>query len=126
MRRALTPKRSETKLDNLMWHSSNKLSSWFCSRTWFRVSWYLRRVTVRQSRCSASGTKLRFSSFCYQPLHQTFGIRKILLAAVWSAIRVRSCEVHRSRSRSGMLFFSVDRFRVPLQHFPNWFPILRG
>ena len=63
MRRALTPRRSETKPDNLMWHSSNKLSSWFCNRTCSRVSWYFRRVTVRHSRCSASGTKLRVNSF---------------------------------------------------------------
>ena len=33
MRRALTPRRSETKLDNLMWASSSRASSWFCNRT---------------------------------------------------------------------------------------------
>jgi len=32
-------------------------------RTCSRVSWYFRRVTVRHDRCSASGTKLRVSSF---------------------------------------------------------------
>ena len=45
-----------------MWASSSRDSSWFCNRTLLRVSWYFRRVTVRHSRCSASGTKLRISS----------------------------------------------------------------
>ena len=45
----------------LDWASSNSASSWFCSRTLSRVSWYFVRVTVRQRRCSASGTKLKIN-----------------------------------------------------------------
>src|SRR6266550_3024436 len=63
MRRALTPRRFETKLDNLICISSSTASSWFCKRTLSRLNWYFRRVTVRHTRCSASGTKLRISSF---------------------------------------------------------------
>jgi hypothetical protein len=33
MRRALRPNRSETRLDNLIWASSRRDSTWFCSRT---------------------------------------------------------------------------------------------
>jgi hypothetical protein len=62
MRRALMPNRSDTRLDTLMCASSSSASNrlWSCTR--FRVIWYLRRITVRQSRCSASGTKLKVSS----------------------------------------------------------------
>ena len=42
--------------------SSSSASSRFWSCTRLRVTWYLRRITVRQSRCSASGTKLKVSS----------------------------------------------------------------
>ena len=42
--------------------SSSRASSRFWSCTRLRVTWYLRRITVRQSRCSASGTKLKVSS----------------------------------------------------------------
>ena len=38
--------------------ASNRL--WSCTR--FRSIWYLRRITVRQIRCSTSGTKLKVSS----------------------------------------------------------------
>src|SRR6516162_4827842 len=62
IRRALTPNRSVTKPDNLIWASSSKLSSWFCIRTCRRVICSLRRVIVRHRRCSGSGTKLRTSS----------------------------------------------------------------
>ena len=62
MRRALMPSRSDTRLDTLMCASSSSASNrlWSCTR--LRVTWYLRRITVRQSRCSASGTKLKVSS----------------------------------------------------------------
>jgi len=62
MRLALAPSRSETQLDNLMCASSSRDSSRSCSCTRLRVSWYFRRITARHRRCSASGTKLRFSS----------------------------------------------------------------
>src|ERR1022692_4853493 len=62
IRRALTPRRSDTKLDNLMCPCSNRLSSWFLNPILARVNWYFRRVTVRKSRCSSSGTKLKTSS----------------------------------------------------------------
>jgi hypothetical protein len=35
---------------------------WLGSWTRLRVTWYLRRITVRHSRCSVSGTKLKVSS----------------------------------------------------------------
>ena len=63
MRRALMPSRSDTMLDTLMCASSSSASSRFWSCTRLRVTWYLRRITVRQSRCSASGTKLKVSSW---------------------------------------------------------------
>src|SRR5207253_2584712 len=63
IRRALTPSRSETRLDNLMWYSSSNASNRFWSCTRLPVSWYFVRVTVRHRRCSGSGTKLRVSSF---------------------------------------------------------------
>ena len=124
MRRALTPSRSETKLDNLMWASSSRASSWFCNRTLLRVSWYFRRVTVRHSRCSASGTKLRTQLVCHQPLHQTFGVGKILLASPPSTIR--SCLRQMERSRHWACTFSLlaARFPVPFQCSPDGFPIL--
>ena len=61
MRRALMPSRSDTRLDTLMCASSSSASNrlWSCTRS---VIWYLRRMTVRQSRCSTSGTKLKVSS----------------------------------------------------------------
>src|SRR5437899_2745415 len=59
----LAPSRSETRLDNLMWASSSRASKRFCSCTRLRVNWYFLRITVRQRRCSASGTKLRLNSF---------------------------------------------------------------
>ena len=62
MRRALTPSRSVTRLDNLMWASSKRDSNWFCSRTRSHLNWYFLRVTVRHKRCSGSGTKLRTNS----------------------------------------------------------------
>src|SRR6184192_1424127 len=62
MRRALTPSRSVTRLDNLMWASSKRDSNWFCSRTRSHLNWYFLRVTVRHRRCSASGTKLKVNS----------------------------------------------------------------
>src|SRR6266481_4291855 len=62
IRRALKPSKSETKLDNLIWASSRRDSNWFCNRIRARLNWNFLRVTVRHSRCSASGTKLRVSS----------------------------------------------------------------
>src|SRR5208283_1009547 len=62
MRLALTPSRSETRLDNLIWASSRSDSSWLFNRTRSRRNWYFLRVTVRHRRCSASGTKLSVSS----------------------------------------------------------------
>src|SRR5436853_3365087 len=63
IRRALTPNRSVTKLDNLMWASSRRDSNWFCSRTRSYLNWYFLRVTVRHRRCSAAGTQLRVNSW---------------------------------------------------------------
>src|SRR5438876_6814638 len=63
IRRALRPSRSETRLDNLIWVSSSRLSSRFCNCTRSQVNWYFLRITVRQSRCSLSGTKLKVSSW---------------------------------------------------------------
>jgi hypothetical protein len=40
-----------------------RLIALFCSCTRLRVNWYFLRITVRQRRCSASGTKRRVSSF---------------------------------------------------------------
>src|SRR5256885_6326517 len=62
MRLALTPSRSETRLDNLICASSRRASNWLCIRTRSRRNWYFLRVTVRHRRCSASGTKLSVSS----------------------------------------------------------------
>jgi hypothetical protein len=65
---------------------------------------YLRRITVRQSRCSASGTKL---------LHQTFRIRKVSLR--WSVPdRLASARMRR---------FDLQYLS---QRLPDRSPILRG
>src|ERR1039457_6083899 len=73
MRRALRPRRSDTKLDSLRCACSNRHSSWFRKLTLVRVNWYFRVVTVRHSRGSGSGTKLKTSSCAtsrLQPLGQ--------------------------------------------------------
>ena len=80
MRRALVPSRSDTRLDSLMCASSSSDSNRLCSCTRLRVIWYLRRITVRQSRCSASGTKLKVSSWATRRFTRPFGIRKVLFA----------------------------------------------
>lgn len=46
----------------LAWASSRSAARRFWNWTRLRVSWYFRRVTVRQRRCVTSGTKLRVSS----------------------------------------------------------------
>src|SRR5438128_2241293 len=57
------PQQIRHQADNLMWASSSRASKRFCSCTRLRVNWYFLRITVRQRRCSASGTKLRLNSF---------------------------------------------------------------
>src|SRR5438034_1379960 len=79
MRRALTPSRSVTRLDNLMWASSKRDSNWFCSRTRSHLNWYFLRVTVRHSRCSASGTKLKVSSWATSRFTSRSASRKSVL-----------------------------------------------
>src|ERR1700730_2478782 len=62
MRLALTPSRSETRLDNLMWVSSRSDSNWLFNRTRSRRNWYFLRVSALHRRCSTSGTKLSVNS----------------------------------------------------------------
>ncbi len=79
MRRALTPSRSETRLDNLMCASSSNASSRFCNCTRFRVCCSLARVIVRHKRCSGSGTKLRINSLATNRFSRRSASTKSLL-----------------------------------------------
>jgi hypothetical protein len=72
----LLPSRSETRLDSLMWASSSRDSNRLWSWTRLRVIWYLRRITVRQSRCLASGTKLKVSSWATKRLTKRSALGK--------------------------------------------------
>jgi len=108
IRRALTPSRSDTKLDNLMGVCSNRLSRGFRKRTLSRIDWRLRRVTVRHSRCSASGTKLKTSS------------------CATSRLIIRSPSAKSFFRPRGPLALPARRLPVPLQRSPHRFPVRGG
>ena len=55
IRRALTPRRSETRLESLRWACSSRASSRFWSWTRLRVSWTFVRVPVRYRRLRGRG-----------------------------------------------------------------------
>jgi transposase len=55
-------------------------------RLGIRLYWMWRRGWNYEQ---LEGTKLRMSSLVHQPLHQTFGVRKILLPPARSTIRLR-------------------------------------
>ena len=61
-----------------------------------------------------------------QPLHQTFRIRKVLLAPAGAAIRLRLCKVERPGEQGAHRARPALRSPVPLQRLPHRPPILRG
>jgi hypothetical protein len=86
----------------------------------------LRRITVRQSRCSVSGTKLKRQLLGDQALHQPLGIRKVFLTTTGASIRLRLGEVQRPREATRVRSFPTLRPPVLFQRFPDRPPILRG
>jgi hypothetical protein len=122
MRRALPPSRSETRLDNLMWASSNNASNRFCNWTRFRLCWYLARVSVRHRRCSGSGTKLSVSSWATQTPDQTLGVGEIVLAPPSRAVRLRLRQVQCSGHRRGTFPLLADPPPLPFQGSPGRSP----
>ena len=59
-----------------------------------------------------------------QPLHQTFGVREIVLAPPPPSVRLRLRQMQRSRRRTGAFPLLAERLPVPLQGCPDGFPIL--
>ena len=126
MRRALVPSRSDTRLDTLMCASSSSDSSRFWSCTRLRVIWYLRRITVRQSRCSASGTKLKVSSCATRRFTNRSASGKSFLRPPAPTIRLRLGEMERARERRRAVARAALRSPVLFQRFPHRPPVLRG
>ena len=60
----------------------------------------------------------------HEPLDQTFGIKEILLASLSPAVGLRLRQMQRSRLTACAFPLLAYRLPIPLQCFPNWFPIL--
>ena len=72
------------------------------------------------------GHKAQGELLCDQPLHQTFRVRKVLLATTRPAIRLRLCKVERPGERARAVARPALRPPVLLQCLPHRSPILRG
>jgi hypothetical protein len=61
----------------------------------------------------------------HEPFYQAFGIDEIPLASPSCAIGLRLRQMQRSRLTACAFPLLAERFPVPFQCSPNWFPILR-
>ena len=106
--------------------SSSSDSNRLCSCTRLRVIWYLRRITVRQSRCSASGTKLKVSSWATRRFTNRSASGKSCLAPAGATIGLRLRKVKGPGHGARSCARPAHRPPVPLQCLPHGSPVLRG
>src|SRR5439155_8196851 len=125
MRRALAPRRSETRLDNLRWASSSSASSrfWSCTRLITRQLIFVTRYRPPQTLLPI-GNKAQGQLTGDQPLHQAFGVGEVVLAPPRSPVRLRLRQMQSSQYQTGIFPLLAERFPVPFQGFPDWLPVL--
>src|SRR5215472_3966634 len=90
------------------------------------MSWYLVRVTVRQRRCSALGTKLKVSSSDTSRLIKRSQSAKSFFRPRRPRFDNACARCRVPRLRPCSFPFLTDRLPVPLQRAPNRFPVLSG
>src|SRR5215475_3499400 len=125
MRRPLNPRRPETRLETLMWHSSSKHS-----RRVSELDAIARRLVLAPRDRPPQplrhlGYKAERELVCGQSFDESFGIREIFLATARSVVGLRLRQMQRAGCRHRTRTRPPRRLPRALQRIPDWAPVLR-